>query len=475
MTRAQLTRCAVLVSAFAAVGLFGPAAALASTHGATPVFGLFGVDVGKLVGDVVKSLFDFIVPDFASKWASQLIGWLVAVPDVTNASQFRNLNEFRKQLIGVGFGLTALGFVVASLQYLAAGLTGRMNAVDSFKRSAFVAGALVSYPQVMGAGILATNLLTRAIVTQPNVVTGIDTAIGAAFVLAAVTGGFTLGMAIAAGLACLYFLASIFVIKIALTAVVAILYVAGALVLPMHTVPSLSWLPRLWGSAMVAVLVIPVAWALIFAVAALLTSDSLIFNHGLGANLEAAVKPFAAVACFYLAAKTPAFLLTCARSMGVNFGGMMPHGGGGGGGVGGLGRLAGGATGGGPGQVARRALQTHADRMRGLRAVIASRTGGGAPALAGSVRRGGSAAPTSSAPKPAGPVAPSAAADASTSTGPLKRVTEGARGAGKVARGAGRGVARVAQGARRANDWWQQLPVDGRQQRLAAQQRSIHR
>lgn len=466
MTRAQLTRCALLVSAFVVAGLVGPAAAAAATPSAPPVFGLFGVDISDLVGDVVKGLFDLLVPDFASKWASQLVAWMVAVPDVSNANTFPDLNAFQQQLLAVGYGLIGLGFVAASLQYLAAGITGRMGAADAFQRTAVACGLLIFYPKLIGLVTVGTNLLTDAIVSAPRVTKGIDTMLGAAFVLAAATGGFSIGMAVGAGIACLWFLAGIFVMKIALTAALAILLLSGSLVLACHAVPSLSWLPRLWGSVLVAVHAIPIAWALIFAAAALLTSDSLIFNQGLGSSLEAAVKPFVAVACLYLAYKTPAFLMATARTMGVNFTGLAPAMGRGGGGGGAGGRLAGvGAGAGGPGNVARRALQTHGDRMRGLRAAISARSAIPATRARAAVSQRASGAATA-AKRAAAPVAVNAAAalgpaDGSARARALSGAAAGAKKTGTAVRGAARGAASGARALKSANDWWRELPRQG--------------
>jgi hypothetical protein len=469
VNRAQLTRCALLVSVVAVAGLVGPATALAATPSAPPpVFALFGVDISNLVGDVVKGLVDLLVPDFASHWATQLVAWMVAVPDVSNTKTFPELNAFQQQLLAVGFGLVGIGFVAACLQYLAAGITGRMNAIDGFQRAAVATGLLIFYPKLMGIATVGTNLLTDAIVTAPRVTKGIDTMLGAAFVLAVATGGFSVGMAVGAAVACLWFLAGIFVMKIALTAAMAILLLSGSIILALHAVPSLSWLPRLWSSVLIAAHAIPIAWALIFAAAALLTSDSLIFNQGLGSSLEAAVKPFVAVACLYLAYKAPAFLLAAARTMGVNMTGMAPAMGGMGG-RGGGGVAAAGA--GGPGgNVARRALQTHGDRMRGLRAAISARSGAPVARVRQAVGQGASSA-TNVAKRTAAPVAVNAAAalgpaDGSARARALSGAGAGAKKTASAARGAARGAANAGRAMRSANDWWRtQLPRQGAQLR----------
>ena len=167
--------------------------------------------------------------------------------------------------------------------------------------------------------MLAVNHLTAAVIRHPAVADGINTAIGGALVLGVVSSGLSLGLAAGALLAALFFLAAIFVMKIALTAMLCVLLVSGALVLALLPLPQGEGLARLWGAGLLAAVTIPVSWALVFAVVGLVASDALV-GHGLGPGLEAAVKPFVAVACLYLVYKTPGFLVAQARMLGVRLG-----------------------------------------------------------------------------------------------------------------------------------------------------------
>ena len=138
--------------------------------------------------------------------------------------------------------------------------------------------------------------------------------------LGVVSSGLSLGLAAGALLAALFFLAAIFVMKIALTAMLCVLLVSGALVIALLPLPQGEGLARLWGAGLLAAVTIPVSWALVFSVVGLVASDALV-GHGLGPGLELAVKPFVAVACLYLVYKTPGFLVAQARMLGVRLGG----------------------------------------------------------------------------------------------------------------------------------------------------------
>src|SRR5215210_3949916 len=322
---------------------------------------IFGIDVGDLVGDVVRALLDLLVPDFTGRWANRLVAWLVALPQVTDWRQFPQLNGFRRELTSVGYGLLSLSFAGAALQAWAAGLVdGRPVALQAVSRTVMAAGALAAYPTLVAQLVLAVNTATAAIIRHPAVADGINTAIGGAFVLGVVSSGLSLGLAAGALMAALFFLAAIFVMKVALTAMLCVLLVSGALVIALWPLPQGEGLARLWGAGLLAAVTIPVSWALVFSVVGLVASDSLVGGQ-LGRGLEAAVKPFVAVACLYLVYKTPGFLVAQARMLGLR--------------VGGSAGLARGA----PGEARlRRVAQGHAtlqrDRFRGLGA-MAGRSG----------------------------------------------------------------------------------------------------
>jgi hypothetical protein len=177
------------------------------------------------------------------------------------------------------------------------------------------AGALVVYPTAIRQRLIGVNIATAAIIRDPAVADGINTVIGGALVVGAVTGGLGPGLAIGAALAATYFLAAIFVMKIALTAMLCVLLISGALVLALWPLPQGEPLVRLWGMGLLAAVAIPVAWALVFAVAALVASDALV-GDGLGTGLAVAVKPFVAVACVSRLSHT-GFVVAQARLVGL--------------------------------------------------------------------------------------------------------------------------------------------------------------
>ena len=316
---------------------------------------ILGVDIGDLVGDTLRALVELVVPDFGADWVSRFVTWLVALPPITGDA-FPALNRYAHELTAVGFGLLGACLVGALLQ-LGAGAPG---AVDVLKRTAIAAGVLAAYPTLIEIVLVGVNILTAQMIRHPLVVDGLDKAFGEALVVAVVTSGVSLGLSTGAALAVLYFLAALFVLKIGLTAALAVAIVAGALVWGLHPLHQAAWLTRAWAATVAAALLVPVAWACVFSAAALLAADTLVFESGgsfnrpLGDDLSSLVKPFAAVACFWLAYRAPGFLVGLARSAGVGPAmlGPMPFAG------------RGGRTGAGPQATVRRGVQTNADRFR---------------------------------------------------------------------------------------------------------------
>lgn len=224
---------------------------------------LFGINVGPLVADIIRSLLDLLVPDWASDWASQLTTWLVALPDVRSPRQFAHLNGFRVGLTQAAWGLLSLSFVVGGLQHWTAGFSDQRSSggIEAVRRAVIAAGGLAVYPVLMSQGVLAVNQLTAVMIRNPEVVSGLDKALGGALALGVITSGLTLGLGVAAVMAVLFFVAALMVMKIALTAALCVLLVGGCLVIALYPLPQGEALVRVWGTGLLVCITVPVAWA----------------------------------------------------------------------------------------------------------------------------------------------------------------------------------------------------------------------
>ena len=435
-----------VVIAVAAAGLALPAAAAAAPTLPAPPLGLLGLDVADLVESVMRGLVDLAVPDFASAWAATFVTWLVALPNVADWSHFAHLNRFRRELTAVGFGLLGVSFTAAVLQ-LCFGGGGAFRGADALKRAAIAAGVLAFYPVLLRHVITGVNLLTATAIKHDAVVDGLDTALGTALTLGAVTGGLSLGLAVAAAMASLYFIAALLVMKIGLTAALAVLMLSGSVVWGLY--PLMPWLGRAWLSGLAAATAVPLAWALIFSAAALLSADALLWSTPGGTGqatpewLDDIIKPFSAAACFWLAYKAPAFLLSALRVIGISPAAFIS-------GPGGGGSMRGGPTGR-TDRALRTAAHTNRDRFRALTSRGREPLARTAATAESAVRRVGARATVATG-RRAAPLAAAIAANPKRA-----RIASATIGG---ARAATRAATAVAVAPKRANDWWRRLPTE---------------
>ena len=105
-----------------------------------------------------------------------------------------------------------------------------------------------------------------------------------------------------------------------LSAALAVLALAGGLMWGLY--PLLPWLGRAWLSGVATVCLVTVTWSLVFAAAAVLAGDALP-GASVGADastpawLQQLLRPLTAAACFWLAYRTPGFLLASIRVAGI--------------------------------------------------------------------------------------------------------------------------------------------------------------
>jgi hypothetical protein len=368
-------------------------------------------------------------------------------------------------LVGVGFALLSLTLTITGLQAAA----GAPVIASALKRTVTAAGMLVFYPKILSTAILGLNILTGSMVTSHLVSDGVDKMLGAAFIVAAVTGGLSLGLAVGAACVCLYFFAGLMVMKIGLTSIEAVLLLAGALVWGLYPLPGAAWLARAWTAGAATVALIPIAWALIFSAGALMSSDSLVWatgsQGGLPNDLQQIVKPFTAVAFFWLAFKAPNFMLMAARAVGLHPAMIRPGSGGAGTGGGSRPGLPGGGMPSGRG-LAGSVVQTNADRFRAIGSRLGGRIG---PATASATNRTAAlrgSAVTSIRGRLQPLLSPAASRLRTTTPDGSARVATGAKRAATFGAKAAKGVASAPI---RANRSWRELAAEGARLRAAAE------
>ena len=161
----------------------------------------------------------------------------------------------------------------------------------------------------MEESVAATNTLTHAILGFPVVANGLASIItvlfGGALLLGA--GGVFGAFLVIVGV---IFAAGLFASQEALTVLLALVFAAGPPFIALSPIPELSHLARTWAHALMAIVLVPIGWTMLFAVAGALTLDATSFTGGASGGLPGHIAAaFAGLITFVLAVKLPLMLL----------------------------------------------------------------------------------------------------------------------------------------------------------------------
>jgi hypothetical protein len=401
--------------------VLAPAASAATGGGELAPLAFLGLpSLHSIIEAIAKGFFSALagalVPGFLKHGTVATIQHLVALPD---PASWGHVSELESDMTYLGMSLMPVTLAVCTLRYWMMGLTGAAHPVSAIGRCAGATGVLVIYRWLIEQTVAATNTLTHAILGFPVVANGLASIItvlfGGALLLGAggVFGAFLVivGVVFAAGL---------FASAEALTVLLALVFCAGPPFIALAPIPELSHLARVWGHALMAIVLVPIGWTILFATAGALTLDATSFTGGASGLPGHIAAAFAGLITFVIAVKLPMMLLGELRHI---LGGAL-RGGGGGGGSQGLATMPG------------------AERMRAAHARLRSVALEGVPSLGQSAGRsaGAMGAPAG------GPLgaAGRGLAGAARRTGLVSGMTPAAAGAGALGGMAVGGAARAA-------------------------------
>jgi len=232
----------------------------------------------KFILVTVGALVRMLIPRSWAQHGLAIMQWLVAVPNyagqITSPSGghvygFAGINALRDLFTWIGAALLPLTFVYA-ISRAAAGY-GDHVAIP-IVRVLGLAAVLISYPYWWTEGAAVVNQLTNMILTLGPVVTGVHKLMLYAVGGVALGGWQLIDLALMAAIA-IQLLALVF-LKVAIILLGALLYATGPITLGLIPTDSGHALTRAWASSVVALLALPVAWATVLAVGALLINDA---------------------------------------------------------------------------------------------------------------------------------------------------------------------------------------------------------
>jgi hypothetical protein len=232
-------RLLVAFAAVIAVVLVMPAAALAAgQHGVLGVrlpFGLFGISISGILRSIANELFKVLAGAFLPSWLKHAPGdslrWLIALPDPADAVQWPTMHRLEQDTTSVAVAFLPLTLAVAVARYTASGVTGGMHhPAESLGRLVGAAVGLLLFPWAFTNAVAAVNVTTATLLGFADVANGLQRALALMF-----AGGVAFG--VSGPLIALLVIAAIllavglFIVKVGVLALFAVLFVAGPLTL----------------------------------------------------------------------------------------------------------------------------------------------------------------------------------------------------------------------------------------------------
>ena len=266
------------------------------------LLGGIGSVIGGTVGKLAVTAFDAIIHALFAPIAhfinTQLIGWLVAVPDYAPPGSHVAATEHTVlAMAGAALGAVA---TISIARFWVAGLAGNGgSALEGLGRTVGAAMLLPVWPWAFHTAVAlandaSTGLLGSGSVTKASanlLAVGVGAGVGLGF----------LGVGLFVSIVMAVVASILFLGLLMMKVVVAISTVLVFIAMPIAIVlsPVISWIPRVLARAFLVCLAVPLVWAICFAASGALLNDGL-FLKGSSGFFDALLEPLAAIALLWL-------------------------------------------------------------------------------------------------------------------------------------------------------------------------------
>ena len=271
-------------------------------HVISGLLGGVGHVIGGTVGKLAVTAFDAIIHALFAPIAhfinTQLLGWLVAVPDYAPAGSHVAATE-RTVLAMAGAALGAVA-TISIARFWAAGLAGNGgSALEGLGRTVLAALFLPVWPWVFHTAVAlandaSTGLLGSASVTKSSanlLAVGVGAGVGLKFL------GVGLFVSIVMAVVASVLFLGLLMMKVVLAVSTVLVFIGMPIAIVLS--PVVSWIPRVLARAFAVCLAVPLVWALCFAASGALLNDGL-FLKGASGFFDALLEPLAAIALLWI-------------------------------------------------------------------------------------------------------------------------------------------------------------------------------
>jgi hypothetical protein len=265
---------------------------------------------------IVKALFAPI----AKFITTQLIGWLLTVPNLTQG----NVSQLQQTVEAMAGGMLGAVATISTIRYWAAGFAGGGDsgfaALEGLTRTVAAALFLAVWPWLFDSSAHLTNLFTDSLMGSGPVVHSVShllaAGLGAGIALSFTPIGLFLNIAMAVAASLLFL--GLLLVKIVLSISTILIFVGMPLAVVLW--PVVPWIARLALRAFAVCLIVPAVWALCFAACAAVSLNALSFNASTVMNTL--LQPLVAIVLLWVMLRLPIHLARVAML------GAMPLGGG---------------------------------------------------------------------------------------------------------------------------------------------------
>ena len=271
------------------------------------LLGGLGNAIGGTVGSLAVKAFEAIIHALFAPIAhfinTQLIGWLVAVPDYAPAGSHVAAAE-RTVLAMAGAALAAVA-TVSIARFWAAGMAGNGgSALDGLMRTVLAALFLPLWPWVFHAGVAlaneaSTGLLGSGSVTRDSanlLAIGVGAGVGLGFL------GVGLFVSIVMAVVASVLFLGLLMMKVVLAISTVLVFVGMPIAIVLW--PVMPWVARVLGRAFGVCLAVPLVWSMCFAAAGAMLNDGLLLKGSSG-FFDALLEPLAAIALLWIMVALP--------------------------------------------------------------------------------------------------------------------------------------------------------------------------
>ena len=274
--------------------------------GISSLLGGLGGDIAKLAVGAFEAIIRALFAPIAKFITTQLIGWVITVPNLTQG----NVSRLEQTVEAMGGGLLGAVATISTIRYWAAGFAGGGDsgfaALEGLVRTVAAALFLASWPWLFDTGVHLTNLFTGSLMGSAAVVDQtarlLAAGLGAGVALSFTPIGLFCNIAMAVAASLLFL--GLLLLKVVVSASTILVFVG----MPLAAVawPVVPWVARAAMRAFAVCLLVPALWALCFAAGGAAMLNAISFNAP--SALNALLQPLVAIVLLYVMLKLPVHL-----------------------------------------------------------------------------------------------------------------------------------------------------------------------